>query len=184
MEAIYIKVNEIIDFLETDIISFDFSSKGLKYLSLKNISIYEHIDLNNINEEIKYSQIKKLIIDETSSFLKTGNHNMILDFSDFTQFQQDVLNAVSRVKPGNICSYKEIAEMIRNPGAAQAVGSAVSRNPVSYFLPTHRIIPQKGIGTCKSGAGFLREKLLIHEGHDIEKLKGNYVCNRSKCCME
>ena len=74
--------------------------------------------------------------------------------------------------------------MIGKPGAAQAVGSAVSKNPVSYFLPTHRIIPQKGIGTCKSGAGFLREKLLIHEGHDIEKLKGNYTCTRNKCCME
>lgn len=181
---IYIKINKIIDFLETDVISFDFSSKGLKYLSLNDISIYEHINLNDIDKEIKSSKTKKFIIDETISFLETGDHNMILDFSDFTQFQQDVFSAVSQIKPGTICSYKGIAEMIKNPGAAQAVGSAVSRNPVSYFLPTHRIVPQKGIGTCKSGAGFLREKLLIHEGHDIEKLKGNYICNRSKCCME
>lgn len=180
----HIKNNEIIDFLETDVISFDFSDDGLKYLSLKDISVYEHINLNSINKEIECNQVKKFIIDETISFLKTGSHNMILDFSDFTQFQQDVFNAVSKVKPGTICSYKGIGEMIGKPGAAQAVGSAVARNPVSYFLPTHRIVPQRGIGTCKSGAGFLKEKLLKHEGHEIEKLKGNYICTRNKCCME
>lgn len=179
-----IKTNEIIDFLETDVLSFDYSDNGLKYLSLKDISVYESIDLNNIDKEIKSSKVKKFIIDETIKFLKTGNHNMILDFSDFTQFQKDVFDAVSKVKAGTVCSYKGIGSAIGKPSAAQAVGSAVARNPVSYFLPTHRIVPQKGIGTCKSGAGFLREKLLKHEGQDIEKLKGNYICTRSRCCME
>lgn len=85
---------------------------------------------------------------------------------------------------GKVLVTQRLAEMLGKPGAAQAVGSAVARNPVSYFLPTHRVLPQKGIGICKSGAGFLREKLLVLEGHDLAQLRGNYVCKREKCCME
>ena len=109
---------------------------------------------------------------------------MILDLTDFTAFQQTVFDAASKINLGDICTYKELAEAIGKPGAAQAVGSAVAKNPVSYFIPTHRVLPQKGIGICRSGAGFLREKLLTLEGHDIEMLRGNYVCNRKKCCMD
>ena len=54
------------------------------------------------------------------------------------------------------CTYKGVAEILGKPGAAQAVGSAVTKNPVSYFIPTHRVLPKKGIGTCRSGAGPLR----------------------------
>jgi hypothetical protein len=98
-----------------------------------------------------------LLVKETLNFLETGTHNMMLDLTDFTLFQQTVFDAV---------------------------GSAVAKNPVSYFIPTHRVLPQNGIGICKSGAGFLRDKLLTLEGHDIEKLRGNYVCKRKKCCIE
>ena len=128
--------------------------------------------------------IEKRILEETLAFLNTGRHHMPLDLTDFTDFQQDVFNAVGQIEPGVVVNYKDIAEILGKPGAAQAVGSAVAKNPVSYFLPTHRVIPQKGIGICRSGAGHLREKLLIHEGHDISTLRGNYVCTRNKCCEE
>ena len=125
-----------------------------------------------------------MLVKETLNFVETGTHNMILDLTDFTAFQQTVFDAASKINLGDICTYKELAEAIGKPGAAQAVGSAVAKNPVSYFIPTHRVLPQKGIGICRSGAGFLREKLLTLEGHDIEMLRGNYVCNRKKCCMD
>ena len=109
---------------------------------------------------------------------------MPLDLADFTEFQQNVFRIVSNIEPGRIITYMGIAEILGKPGAAQAVGSAVARNPVSYFLPTHRVLPKKGLGICRSGAGYLREKLLEHEGHDLSKLRGNYVCTRKKCCSD
>jgi O-6-methylguanine DNA methyltransferase len=178
------QVNKIIDFLETDTISVTFSSHGLKYLSLKNNSGVEHIDLKNFSKENEENPMIYLLIKETLNFLETGTHNMILDLTDFTPFQQTVFAAVSKISVGNICTYKGLAEALGKPGAAQAVGSAVAKNPVSYFIATHRVLPQKGIGICRSGAGFLREKLLTLEGHDVDKLRGNYVCKRKKCCME
>lgn len=173
----------MIEFLETDKLSVTFSEKGLKYLSLKNNKGEQTIDLKNFNED-KEDLMAVLLIHETSNFLETGSHNMLLDLSNYTDFQQNVFKEVSKIDSGSICTYKDLATMLGKPGAAQAVGSAVAKNPVSYFIPTHRVLPQKGIGICRSGAGFLREKLLIHEGHDIEKLRGNYVCSRNKCCLE
>ncbi|MBU3192195.1 MGMT family protein [Clostridium bowmanii] len=178
------QVNKIIDFLETDTISVTFSSNGLKYLSLKNNNGNELIDLKSFSEGKEQNPMINLLVKETLNFLETGIHNMMLDLTDFTPFQQTVFDTVSKIGAGNICTYKELGEALGKPGAAQAVGSAVAKNPVSYFIPTHRVLPQKGIGICRSGAGFLREKLLILEGHDIEKLRGNYVCKRKKCCME
>ena len=178
------KIDRIINFLETDIIGVTFSSQGLKYLSLRSNRGTQLIDLKLFNIHNEQDAITHLLIKETLSFLETGNHNMPLDLSDFTPFQQNVFDTVRSIKSGSICTYKELAEMLGKPGAARAVGSAISKNPVSYFLPTHRVLPQKGIGICKSGAGFLREKLLVLEGHDLARLRGNYVCSRKKCCQE
>lgn len=178
------QVNKIIEFLETDTLSVTFSSNGLKYLSLRNKNGNELIDLKNFTQEKEQNPMIYMLVKETLSFLETGSHNMKLDLTDFTPFQQTAFNAVGKISVGNICTYKGLAEILGKPGAAQAIGSAVAKNPVSYFIPTHRVLPQKGIGICRSGAEFLREKLLVLEGHDIEKLRGNYVCNRKKCCLE
>ncbi len=140
------------------------------------------INLKLIDDIEKQSHQTKLVIEETMNFIDTGKHNMPLDFTDFTEFQQNVFKVVGSIVPGKIATYKDIAVILGKPGGAQAVGNALGRNSVSYFLPTHRVLPQKGFGLCRSGAGHLREKLLIHEGHDLIKLTGNRVCTRKNCC--
>lgn len=177
------EINKIIEFLETDRLSVTFSSKGLKYLSLRASNGDEIIDLKNFAEgKEPVNPMVSLLIRETSNFLETGSHNMVLDLTELTAFQQAVLSEVSKINVGEICTYKELAEILGKPGAAQAVGSAVAKNPVFYFIPTHRVLPQKGLIICRSGAGLLREKLLQHEGHDIEKIRSNKVCSR-RCSM-
>ena len=174
----------MIDFLETDTLSFIFSPIGLKYLSLKAKPDIHNINLRAIDKKQIQDPAEKLIIEETLKILTTGRHAMPLDFTGFTEFQQNVFEAVGNVEPGKIVTYGGIAEALGRPGAARAVGSAVAKNPVSYFLPTHRVLPKKGIGICRTGAGYLREKLLEWEGHDLAKLRGDYVCTRKKCCQE
>jgi O-6-methylguanine DNA methyltransferase len=177
-----LNIVEIIDFLETTTLSITFSPKGLKYLSSKGNQGTKLVDLKSFRQREDW--IADLVISETAKFLETGKHSMPLDFSDFTEFQQKVFNNVSKISPGYLTTYKGIAELLGKPGAAQAVGNAIAKNPVAYFLPTHRVLPQKGIGICKRGAGHLREKLLLLEGHDLTQLRGNYTCTRKKCCME
>lgn len=176
MEGVYVmKISEIIDFLGTDTISVTFSPNGLKYLSLRDKDGEELINIKKFNNQKEQDTRIDLVIKETLNFFETGSHNMPLDLIDFTSFQQAVFNAVSKISVGEIYTYKEVAIMIGNPDAARAVGNALSKNPVAYFIPAHRILPKKGIGTCKGGAAFLRHKLLTLEGHDIEKLRGNNI---------
>ena len=175
---------EIIGFLETDRLSITFTGEGLKYLSLRGSRGERSIRLGPADEEGERDPERELILKETKRFLETGKHGLTLDLSGFTDFQQRVFAAVSRVEPGTVTTYKGIAGRLGKPGAARAVGSAVARNPVSYFLPTHRVLPQRGIAICRTGAGYLREKLLEHEGHDLSRLRGNYVCTRKNCLLE
>lgn len=177
------QVNEIIEFLETDRLSASFSPLGLKYLSLRTTNGEEIIDLKEyvIGKE-SANRMADLLVRETARFLETGGHNMALDLTEFTSFQQAVFSEVSKISAGRICTYKDVAIRLGKPGAAQAVGNAISKNPVSYFVPTHRVLPQKGLIICRSGAGFLREKLLRREGHDINNMK-TYICDKKKCTM-
>jgi methylated-DNA-[protein]-cysteine S-methyltransferase len=45
---------------------------------------------------------------------------------------------------GETVSYGELAEMAGRPGAARAVGNAMSRNPVPIVVPCHRVIAAGG----------------------------------------
>ncbi|OPZ74424.1 MAG: Methylated-DNA--protein-cysteine methyltransferase [Firmicutes bacterium ADurb.Bin456] len=177
-------MKEIIDFLETDTISATFSPKGLKYLSLKAGQDARRINLRLAPAEQEQNPLAGLVIRETLNFLETGKHDLPLDLSAFSSFQRSVFEVVSGIEPGKTVTYRDIAGILGKPGAAQAVGNAIAKNPFSYFLPTHRVLPRRGLGICRSGAGHLREKLLLREGHDLSKLRGNYVCTRKKCCLE
>lgn len=172
-------IEEAIAFLGVDKLSVTFAPQGLGYLSLLGRRGEQLFDLREVFLE-KGSRARQ-VVDETIRFLETGQHNMPLDFSSFTDFQQRVFAAIGQIPSGSVMTYKDVAVALGNPKAAQAVGSAAGRNPVAYFLPTHRVLPQRGLGICRSGAGHLREKLLEHEGHDLARLRGNYLCTRSKC---
>ena len=65
-----------------------------------------------------------------------------------------------KIPEGKLASYGEIANLIDNPKASRAVGSAVGDNPVSYLIPCHRVICSTGIpGQYHWGAA--RKKAMI-----------------------
>ncbi|MGP1458478.1 MAG: methylated-DNA--[protein]-cysteine S-methyltransferase [Treponema sp.] len=66
-----------------------------------------------------------------------------------TPFQTEVWDILLTIPYGKTATYKEIAETLaRRRGikrmAAQAVGGAVGRNPVSIIVPCHRVIGTDG----------------------------------------
>ena len=44
----------------------------------------------------------------------------------------------------SVLRYGELASMAGKPGAARAVGSAMSNNPISLLVPCHRVLPACG----------------------------------------
>jgi AraC family transcriptional regulator, regulatory protein of adaptative response / methylated-DNA-[protein]-cysteine methyltransferase len=62
-----------------------------------------------------------------------------------TDFQLKVWEALLKIPPGNVSSYKTIASKIHQPAAIRAVGSAVGENPVAFLIPCHRVIRSTGL---------------------------------------
>jgi len=95
-----------------------------------------------------------------------------VDLADRPAWDQQVLEAVRGIPPGETASYGGVARMIGRAGAARAVGGAVARNPVGLAIPCHRVIAGDGtLGGYGGGwwggqeAGLaLKRELLAREG--------------------
>jgi AraC family transcriptional regulator, regulatory protein of adaptative response / methylated-DNA-[protein]-cysteine methyltransferase len=61
-----------------------------------------------------------------------------------TAFQLQVWAALLRIRPGYYLHYGDLAHHIGKPGAARALGQAVGANPVSVFVPCHRVLAAGG----------------------------------------
>lgn len=57
-----------------------------------------------------------------------------------SEWDRLVLTGAARLQFGETASYGELARRIGKPGAAQAVGGAMGRNPVPILIPCHRVI--------------------------------------------
>jgi methylated-DNA-[protein]-cysteine S-methyltransferase len=77
-----------------------------------------------------------------------------------TDFQKMVWKALLTIPYGETNSYKEIAEKIGNPKACRAVGMANNKNPISIFIPCHRVIGANGKLVGYAGGLDIKEHLL------------------------
>ncbi|MCK9271420.1 MAG: bifunctional helix-turn-helix domain-containing protein/methylated-DNA--[protein]-cysteine S-methyltransferase [Bacteroidales bacterium] len=62
-----------------------------------------------------------------------------------TDFQLKVWEALLKIPMGGLATYGNIAEIIRQPKAARAVGTAIGSNPVAFLIPCHRVIQSSGV---------------------------------------
>ena len=79
-------------------------------------------------------------------------------------FHARVWRALAEVPPGMTISYGEMARRAGEPGAAQAAGVALNRNPIPLVLACHRVVGADG-ALVGFGGGLERKGwLLRHEG--------------------
>lgn len=84
------------------------------------------------------------------------------DFHLVPAFNADVLQATLQVKPGQTCSYGEIATRLGYPpGTSRAVGAALGANRWPLLIPCHRIVGADGRMTGFSGPGGVKQKLRL-----------------------
>src|SRR3546814_14396370 len=67
-----------------------------------------------------------------------------------TAFQQAVWQALLGLPFGATCSYGDLALSIGRPKSVRAAAQAIGRNPISIFIPCHRVI---GRDTSLTGFG-------------------------------
>ena len=79
-------------------------------------------------------------------------------------FQARVWRALADVPAGRIISYGEMARRAGEPGAAQAAGVALNRNPIALVLACHRVVGADGAMVGFGGGLERKTWLLRHEG--------------------
>lgn len=80
-----------------------------------------------------------------------------------TDFQKRVWAALRTIPYGECWSYATLAKRIERPRAIRAVASANARNPLSLFIPCHRVIGSDGRLTGYAGGLEIKRRLLDHE---------------------
>lgn len=92
-----------------------------------------------------------------------------------TPFQQDVWKILQSVPYGETISYKEEAELLKNPKAVRAVGSANGQNMISIIIPCHRIIQTGGaLGGYAGGLDKKKALLKLENNHFYDIIRKNH----------
>jgi methylated-DNA-[protein]-cysteine S-methyltransferase len=80
-----------------------------------------------------------------------------------TEFQRRVWRELEAIPFGQTRTYGELARAVGHPTASRAVGAANGRNPLSIFVPCHRVIAGSGALTGYAGGLDAKRWLLAHE---------------------
>ena len=109
------------------------------------------------------------IFEETRRWLDLYFAGKVPDFTPTlsmraSDFRRRVWEVLLTIPYGKTMTYGEIAQQIGKPGATQAIGNAVSHNPISLIIPCHRVVGVDGSLTGYAG-GIERKKNLL----DLEK---------------
>ena len=92
-----------------------------------------------------------------------------------SDFRKDVWKILCKIPYGEVTTYKNIADTIAKENglkkmSSQAVGGAVSHNPISIIIPCHRVVGSNGSLTGYAGGIDKKVYLLKHENVNMEKL--------------
>lgn len=82
------------------------------------------------------------------------------------EFEQRVWAELRAVPHGTTTTYGALARRLGTPGAAQAVGAANARNPISIVVPCHRVLGADGSLTGYAGGLAAKRFLLDLEAPD------------------
>lgn len=67
-----------------------------------------------------------------------------LDYRLSAGFRQTVQHYLPRIDYGHTLTYKQVAELVGNPKAVRAVGTACATNPLPVVVPCHRVLRTDG----------------------------------------
>ena len=103
-------------------------------------------------------------IDICPSFLGVENER---------NFRQNVWwTCMNEIKFGQTVSYSGLAKLCQNPGASQAVGSAMSNNRIMLIMPCHRVVKADG-STGKMLVAWENENMKIFREINLSTLSIN-----------
>jgi O-6-methylguanine DNA methyltransferase len=156
--------------LKTDLGNFGVLISESKLIKIILPNKLESIPVKVDNPK-KYEPFMIDVLKQLSQYFNGSRKQFELDLKlQISPFYQKVLNEVCKIPYGQTCSYKNIAEKIKNPRAYRAVANANATNPIPIVIPCHRVIQSnRELGKYGGGKG-LKHSL-------IEKEKNSNMLN-------
>lgn len=134
--------------------------------------------LSNIKEEMKENEGVK-VLQQTKRWLDRYFRGERPDLKELnfhpsgSAFRKKVWKILCDIPYGEVVTYQDIANKLEKDGkrmSAQAVGGAVSHNPISIIIPCHRVVGTNGSLTGYAGGIEKKVYLLEHEKVDMTHL--------------
>ena len=128
---------------------------------------HQHTRAKNCNHTSRFID-RSQILDHASEELQLYFEGKLREFSvvctpDGTAFQQQVWSVLETIEWGKTFTYKMVADTLKKPSAARAVGTAIGKNPLPIFIPCHRVVGSNGSLTGFSGGIEIKRELLALE---------------------
>ncbi len=91
---------------------------------------------------------------------------------------KDVYSILTKIPPGKVSTYGDIARALGHPRASRAIGRIVANNPNLISVPCHRVVKSNGeIGGFRYGEQ-MKKEILEREGIQI---RNKVVENFQEC---
>ena len=93
-------------------------------------------------------------------------HDVPLDFTGMSYFNQRVYQFVRGIPRGETRTYEDVANGLRVPGAVHSVAQALGRNPFMIIVPCHRVLEAGNYADrmAPNGGVISKRRLLTIEG--------------------
>lgn len=148
-EMIACAVDQGICLLEfTDRKNIEKQLKALSKALKAEIVEKEHLHFHQLEEEL------------TEYFEGKRNSFDVPLFTTGTEFQEKVWQLLREIPMGEIRTYKQQSEILGNPKAIRAVGTANGINKIAILIPCHRVIGSNGELVGYAGGIWRKQKLL------------------------
>ncbi|EFK35305.1 Methylated-DNA--protein-cysteine methyltransferase, constitutive [Chryseobacterium gleum] len=140
----------------------------------QGICLLEFTDRKNMDKQLKAlsKALKAEVIEKEHShfvqlekelkeyFEGRRSHFEVPLFTTGTAFQEKVWQLLREIPMGEIRTYKQQSELLGNPRAIRAVGTANGINKIAILIPCHRVIGSNGELVGYAGGIWRKQKLL------------------------
>jgi len=111
----------------------------------------------------------EIVIEGIVTLLRGGDadmHDVPLDFTGMSYFNQRVYQFVRGIPRGETRTYEDVANGLRVPGAVHSVAQALGRNPFMIIVPCHRVLEAGNYADrmAPNGGVISKRRLLTIEG--------------------
>jgi len=147
------------------------SNSGLLRIALPQESAREAERLlgGRVREAVRADDFFTDLLQRLKSYFAGGRVDFAdeLDLSPATAFQRQVWRLTRLIPYGETRSYGWVADKLGKSGAGQAVGQALTRNPLPVIVPCHRVVAKDGgLGGYSGGLAKKRYLLLVESAAD------------------